>query len=531
MFMKKIYAFLLIASSLAAIQGQTPQNALHFDKINDFATAANASGLLVGKNTYSMTAWVYPTTPNPSFPNFDGIVGIRNESNCDFYILQLSGTTYEARFRNSSGTPFTIASPTVTLNQWQHLALVYDGSTLKFYKNGVLSGSVAASGSFSNATQSFHLGRLPLNATTSFYFGGKLDDPALWGKALTASEVLCLYKGDLAPTTTGLLLHYSFNTGVANGSNATLTTLPATVGTIPAVTSNMAMTGTASNLVNGTGSFGLLNATVCKGSSYMVGTTAYTQAGTYLAKTTGAEGCDSLFDLVLTLDSAAGTVTTTTACANAPTGTATAIGTAGGAPFTYSWATNPVQNTATAVGLSGGTYPVTITAANGCSTTVNAQVPVHPAINASVQPAWNVLTALPAGADGYQWWNCGTSSTLPGQISTTFTPTTNGSYAVIVALNGCTDTSACVPVGNVSLDEGEPTALVIYPQPATTELLWQFTDAQALSVRTVVLRDLRGAAVAEQRAQSGENRLNVRGLPAGLYVLQCGTAAYRVAVE
>jgi hypothetical protein len=293
----------------------------------------------------------------------------------------------------------------------------------------------------------------------------------------------------------------------------------------------MAMTGTASNLVNGTGSFGLLNATVCKGSSYMVGTTAYTQAGTYLAKTTGAEGCDSLFDLVLTLDSAAGTVTTTTACANAPTGTATAIGTAGGAPFTYSWATNPVQNTATAVGLSGGTYPVTITAANGCSTTVNAQVPAHPAINASVQPAWNVLTALPAGADGYQWWNCGTSAAIPGQISPTFTPITNGSYAVIVALNGCTDTSACVPVGNVSLDEGEPTALVIYPQPATTELLWQFTDAQALSVRTVVLRDLRGAAVAEQRAQSGENRLNVRGLPAGLYVLQCGTAAYRVAVE
>ena len=144
---------------------------------------------------------------------------------------------------------FTISSPTVALNQWQHLALVYDGSTLKFYKNGVLSGSVAASGSFSNSTQPLHIGRLPLNSTTSFYFGGKLDDPALWGKALTASEVLCLYKGDLAPTTTGLLLHYSFNTGVANGSNATLTTLPATVGTIPAVTSNMAMTGSSSNLV------------------------------------------------------------------------------------------------------------------------------------------------------------------------------------------------------------------------------------------------------------------------------------------
>ena len=161
MCMKNIYSFVLIFSSLAFIKGQTPQNALHFDKINDYATAANASGLLVGKNTYSLSAWVYPTNPTPAYPNFDGIVGIRNESNCDFYILQLSGTNYEVRFRNSNGTPFTISSPSVTLNQWQHLALVYDGTTLKFYKNGVLSGSTAASGSFSNATQACTSGASP----------------------------------------------------------------------------------------------------------------------------------------------------------------------------------------------------------------------------------------------------------------------------------------------------------------------------------------------------------------------------------
>lgn len=531
MCMKNLYSFVLIFSSLAFIKGQTPQNALHFDKINDYATAANASGLLVGKSTYSMTAWVYPTNPNPAYPNFDGIVGIRNESNCDFYILQLSATNYEARFRNSSGTPFTISSPSVALNQWQHLALVYDGTTLKFYKNGVLSGSTTATGSFNNATQALHIGRLPLNTTTSFYFGGKLDDVALWGKALTAAEVLCLYQGDLAPTTVGLLLHHSFNVGTANGSNTTLNSIPATVGTIPAVTSNMALTGTTSNLVPGVGAYGLLSATVCKGTAYTVGTTSYTQSGAYVAKTTGSEGCDSLFDLILTLDSAAATTATTAACANAPTGTATATGTSGGAPYVYSWATNPVQNTATASGLAAGTYSVTVTAANGCARTLSATVPALPAIQASVQPSWNVLTALPAGADAYQWWNCTTSSPIAGQIAPTYVPTANGSYAVIATVNGCTDTSACVSVANVGIEEGAIGALLIYPQPASTELLWQFTDAQALSVKTVVLRDLRGAVVAEQPALAGENRLNVRGLPAGLYLMQCGSATYRVGVE
>jgi hypothetical protein len=327
------------------------------------------------------------------------------------------------------------------------------------------------------------------------------------------------------------LLHHSFNVGTANGSNATLLSIPATVGTIPAVTSNMALTGTTSNLVPGVGAYGLLSATVCQGSAYTVGTTNYTQAGAYVAKTTGSEGCDSLFDLILTLDSAAATTATTAACANAPTGTATATGTSGGAPYAYSWATNPIQNTSTAAGLAAGTYSVSVTAANGCARTVSATVPGLPAIQASVQPAWNVLTALPAGADGYQWWNCTSSSPITGQITPTYVPTANGSYAVIAIVNGCTDTSACVSVANVGIDEGATGALLIYPQPASTELLWQFTDAQALSVRTVVLRDLRGAVVAEHWAQSGENRLNVRGLPAGLYVLQCGTAAYRVAVE
>jgi hypothetical protein len=181
--------------------------------------------------------------------------------------------------------------------------------------------------------------------------------------------------------------------------------------------------------------------------------------------------------------------------------------------------------------LAAGTYSVTVTAANGCARTLSATVPSLPAIQASVQPSWNVLTALPAGADAYQWWNCTTSSPVLGQVAPSFVPNANGSYAVIATVNGCTDTSACVTVANVGLDEGATGALLIYPQPASTELLWQFTDAQALSVQTVVLRDLRGAVVVEQTARAGENRLNVRGLPAGLYLVQCGSATYRVAVE
>ncbi len=49
-------------------------------------------------------------------------------------------------------------------------------------------------------------------------------------------------------------------------------------------------------------------------------------------------------------------------------GTATSNATGGTTPYTYSWNTIPVQTTADASSLCRGTYTVTVTDANGCTT-------------------------------------------------------------------------------------------------------------------------------------------------------------------
>ena len=100
------------------------QNALDFDGVNDYVDAPNASALVANSTTISMSMWVYPKSNSSGYPDFDGYAGIRNEVNADFYILQLNSNNIEARFRNSSGTPYTIsANNLVTLHSWNHLVL------------------------------------------------------------------------------------------------------------------------------------------------------------------------------------------------------------------------------------------------------------------------------------------------------------------------------------------------------------------------------------------------------------------------
>ena len=58
-------------------------------------------------------------------------------------------------------------------------------------------------------------------------------------------------------------------------------------------------------------------------------------------------------------------------CTSAPDGSATVTLNGGVAPFTYSWNTTPIQTAATASNLSAGSYTVSITDANGCSTSAS----------------------------------------------------------------------------------------------------------------------------------------------------------------
>lgn len=70
----------------------------------------------------------------------------------------------------------------------------------------------------------------------------------------------------------------------------------------------------------------------------------------------------------------ASTAVTATTCSGTCDGTATATPAGGSAPYTFQWNDPAAQTTPTATGLCPGTFTVTVTDANGCSTTETAVI-------------------------------------------------------------------------------------------------------------------------------------------------------------
>lgn len=142
-------------------------------------------------------------------------------------------------------------------------------------------------------------------------------------------------------------------------------------------------------------------------------------------------------------------------------GSATASGSGGTGPYTYSWNTTPVQNTQTASNLPVGTYIVTVTDASSCTGTTsvtltnpNAPVLSTSSINATCGMNNGSATVTPTGGTSpytYSW------NTVPPQTTATATGIGPGTYYVTVtdALN-CTgiDSVTVVDTSSFSADAG-----------------------------------------------------------------------------
>ncbi len=271
------------------------------------------------------------------------------------------------------------------------------------------------------------------------------------------------------PTATGLAAgNYTATVTDANGCT---TTVSANVTEPPLLT--LGVTGTTAVICNGESNG---TATVAAGG----GTTPYIYswntapvqntatanglvAGLHVATVTDANGCTTTISANVTeppLLTLGVTGTTAVICNGESNGTATVAAGGGTTPYTYSWNTTPVQSTPTATGLAAGSYTATVTDANGCTTTISANVTEPSLLTLSVTGTTAVIcngesngTATVAAGGGttpytYSW------NTTPVQSTPTATGLAAGNYnATVTDANGCT--------ANASADITQPTLLTL----------------------------------------------------------------------
>ncbi|MFK8185041.1 MAG: NF038122 family metalloprotease [Phormidesmis sp.] len=94
-----------------------------------------------------------------------------------------------------SGSQDYFSNASLTLGEWQHVAVTYDGNDVRFYIDGQLDSSHTANITFETNNQALVLGSDP---TIDAYLDGALDDTRIYDRALSAGEI-----GQLATGETG----------------------------------------------------------------------------------------------------------------------------------------------------------------------------------------------------------------------------------------------------------------------------------------------------------------------------------------
>ncbi len=154
-----------------------------------------------------------------------------------------------------------------------------------------------------------------------------------------------------------------------------------------------------------------------------------------------------------------------------------------------------------------------------CTNIDSVEITVVDLPDTSVAQNGNDLAAVLAGAT-YQWVDCDNGfAIITGEENQTFTATGSGNYAVIVTVNGCSDTSSCYNIITVGIDgevEKENT-LMLYPNPSTGsfQLISDVERPMEVSIFNAM-----GQLIHSQGNVTNNTTLDLRGVSNGLYSIR-----------
>ena len=166
----------------------------NFDGVNDHLNM-NSPTALAFTNKLTVMGWVRWNISPAAGNNWANVVTNNSNTASDvgqFWLQHSTGNGfYEFAVQTSSGRSYIIGNVAPLQGQWQHVAGVYDGATLKIYVNGQLAGSVAKTGNIVARTNAMRLniGRWAFNSNNFRGFNGSIDEVRIYNVALTDVEV------------------------------------------------------------------------------------------------------------------------------------------------------------------------------------------------------------------------------------------------------------------------------------------------------------------------------------------------------
>jgi hypothetical protein len=180
---------------------------------------ANPSGVDMGSpptlqigGSITLTAWINGSSWNPNDEdemilsknqNNYGVWGIKGSQDCTGVNGQDNFIAYVCTLGGSGLCPELCSNTILLTNTWYFVAGVYDSSvpSLHVYVNGVLDDGTLINGpvgtGLSDTAYNIMIGRTSGQFAPGLNqaFNGKIDDPRVYNRALSAAEVMALYNG------------------------------------------------------------------------------------------------------------------------------------------------------------------------------------------------------------------------------------------------------------------------------------------------------------------------------------------------
>jgi hypothetical protein len=202
-------------------------------------------------------------------------------------------------------------------------------------------------------------------------------------------------------------------------------------------------------------------------------------------------GCDSIVTLNLTINQGVTSTETKTACGE----------------FTWHGKTY----------TQSGNFVDTLKTTAGCDSIVTLKLNVT-SVNDSIKFVNQTLSVSQQNAV-YSWFNCETKKVIDNETNQTFTPSANGTYAAIINVKSCIDTTACIAISKVGVDELDASQVQIFPNPAHDHITVQL-DSDAKDVNYTLI-DASGKVVTSGASENnGTINIPVHNYSEGMYVLQ-----------
>jgi len=238
--------------------------------------------------------------------------------------------------------------------------------------------------------------------------------------------------------------------------------------------------------------------TACDSYTWIDGNTYTSSNNTATFTLPNIIGCDSIVTLDLTINNSTSFTDVQTAC------------------NFYTWIDG---NTYT---FSNNAATITLTNAAGCDSMITLDLTIDSVSRTMITVNQNTITASSVNGT-YQWLDCtNNNAPITNETSSSFTATASGSYAVEISENGCVDTSSCVDVTVVGLNDLSVNDLfTLYPNP-THELFTIQFDAIQTAVE-VTVSNVTGQLIHQQEFHNQSILELAIQQPAGIYFVTVQT--------